>query len=164
MFAISTSVGYLKPNPFYTNKQFYFNQFSLSRLRISHTRITRSFLLEGKQQPMCYACLTKYTGKHILVECTNLVHIRKTFYSANNIKELLQNTEIDFVISFLKTVKLYKKSKEIYNKTNYFYKPFLYKIYSNKLIPSTTCFTVCLFFFFFFFCFFLWLWFPTINS
>ena len=57
---------------------------------------------------MCYAYQTKYTVKHILIECTNLVHIRKTFYSANNIKELFQNTEIN-VISFLKTVKLYTK-------------------------------------------------------
>ena len=33
-------------------------------------------------------------------------------------KELFQNTEINNVILFLKTVKLYtKKSKEIYNKT-----------------------------------------------
>ena len=28
-YNISTFVGYLTPNPFYTNKQFYFKQFSL---------------------------------------------------------------------------------------------------------------------------------------
>ena len=58
---------------------------------------------------MCYACQTKYTMKHILIECSDLAHIRKTFYSANNMKELFQNTEINNVISFLKTVKLYTK-------------------------------------------------------
>ena len=58
---------------------------------------------------MCYACQTKYTMKHILIECTNLAHIRKIFYSVNNMKELFQNTEINNVISFLKTVKLYTK-------------------------------------------------------
>ena len=47
---------------------------------------------------MCYACQTKYTMKHILIKCTNLAHIRKTFYSANNMKELFQNTEINNVI------------------------------------------------------------------
>ena len=76
-----------------------------------HPRITHSYLLEGKQQPMCYACQTKYTMKHILIECTDLAHIRKTFYSANNMKELFQNTEINNVVSFLKTVKLYTKTK-----------------------------------------------------
>ena len=58
---------------------------------------------------MCYARHTKYIVKHILIECTNLAHIRKTFYSANNMKELFQNTEINNVISFQKTVKLYTK-------------------------------------------------------
>ena len=58
---------------------------------------------------MCYACQTKYTMNHILIECTDLAHVRKTFYSANNMKELFQNTEINNVISFLKTVKLYTK-------------------------------------------------------
>ena len=36
-------------------------------------------------------------------------YLRKTFYSANNMKELFQNTEINNMISFLKTVKLYIK-------------------------------------------------------
>ena len=78
---------------------------TLSRVWIDHTSITHSYLLEGKQQPMCYACQTKYTMKHILIEYTDLAHIRKTFYNANNMKELFQNTEINNVISFLKTVK-----------------------------------------------------------
>ena len=49
-------------------------------------------------QPMCCACQTKYNVKHILIECTDLAHIRKTFYRANNMKELSQNIEIDDVI------------------------------------------------------------------
>ena len=81
----------------------------MSRPQIGHTRITPSYIIEGKQQPMCYACQTKYTMKHILIECTDLAHIRKIFYSANNMKELFQNTEINDVISFLKTVNLYTK-------------------------------------------------------
>ena len=47
---------------------------------------------------MCYAWQTKYTVKHILIECTDLAHIRKTFYSANNMKELFQNTEKNNVL------------------------------------------------------------------
>ena len=58
---------------------------------------------------MCYAYQTKYTVKHILIECTDQADIRKTFYSANNMKELFQNTEINNVISFVKTVKVYTK-------------------------------------------------------
>ena len=44
---------------------------TLSRLRIGPTRITHTYLLKEKQQPMCYACQTKYTVKHILIECTD---------------------------------------------------------------------------------------------
>ena len=58
---------------------------------------------------MCYACQTKYTVKYILIECTDLAHIRKAFYCANNMKELFQNAEINNVMSFLKTVNLYTK-------------------------------------------------------
>ena len=52
---------------------------------------------------------TKYTMKHILIECTDLAHIRKIFYSSNNMKEMFQKTEINNVISFLKTAKLNTK-------------------------------------------------------
>ena len=61
-------------------------EITLSRVRIGHTRITHSYLLEGKPQPICSACQTKYTMKHILIECTDRAHIRKTLYSANNMK------------------------------------------------------------------------------
>ena len=62
---------------------------------------------------MCYACQTKYTIKQILIKCTDQAHIRKSFYSANIMKELLQNTEINNVISFLKTEVIHKNLKKI---------------------------------------------------
>ena len=69
---------------------------------------------------MCYACQTKYTVKHILIEPTDLAHIRKTFHW----KELFQNTEINNMISFLKTEVVHKNLKK-FTRPNYFYKPFL---------------------------------------
>ena len=97
----------------------------LSRLHIGHTRTTNSYLLEVKQQPTYHACQTKYTVKYILIECTNLAHIRETFYSANDLahirepfycandmKELFQNIEIKNVMSFLKVINIYRKIKK----------------------------------------------------
>ena len=81
----------------------------LSRLRIGHSRTTHSYFLEPKQQPTCHACQTKYTVKHILIECTDLVHIKETFYRANDMKELFQKIEMNNIISFLKAVNLYRK-------------------------------------------------------
>ena len=51
----------------------------LSRLHIGHTRTAHSYLLEPKQQPTYHVYQTKYTVKYILIECTDLVHIRETF-------------------------------------------------------------------------------------
>ena len=58
---------------------------------------------------MCHACQTKYTVQHILIECTDLPHIRETFYSANDMKELFQDIEIKNVISLLKAIDIYGK-------------------------------------------------------
>ena len=69
-----------------------------SRLHIGYTRTTHSYLLEAKQQPMCHACQTKYTVKHILIECTYFAHIRETFYSANDMKVLFQKIEMNNVM------------------------------------------------------------------
>ena len=57
---------------------------------------------------MCHACQTKYSMKHIFIECTDLAHIREAFYSANDMKELFQKIEMN-VMSFLKVRNLYRK-------------------------------------------------------
>ena len=106
----------------------------LSRLRICHTRTTHSYLLEVKQQPMCHTCQTKYTVKHILIECTDLARIRGTFYSANDMKELFQNIEMKNVMSFLKAINIHSKYlKEFSTRPNFSYKLFLKKKYFNKI-------------------------------
>ena len=43
-YGISTFVGCLMPNPFYTNDQFYFKQFSLAWVHIS---IVKTFLFQA---------------------------------------------------------------------------------------------------------------------
>ena len=47
---------------------------------------------------------------NIPIECTNLAHIRETFYIVNNMKELFQIIEIKKnVMSFLKAINIYGK-------------------------------------------------------
>ena len=45
-YGISTFVGYLAPNPFYTNSQFYFKQFSLAWV---HNLIVKTFIFQAIQ-------------------------------------------------------------------------------------------------------------------
>ena len=108
-------------------------------VQTSYRSYKNTFLLTAKQQLMCHACQTKYTVKHILIECTNLTHIRETFYSANDMKELFQNIEIKKCNVIPKSNKyIQKKLKEISTGPNFFYKLFLYKKYFHKLFPPHT--------------------------
>ena len=40
---------------------------------------------------VCHACRVKYTVKHIHIECTDLAHIRETFYSAKDMNKKKSN-------------------------------------------------------------------------
>ena len=46
------------------------------------------FTIIEKIEKICIGqyCQTKYTVRHILVEYTDLTHVRETFYSANDMK------------------------------------------------------------------------------
>ena len=41
----------------------------MARIRISHTRLTHGFLLEGAEAPLCLECIVPLTVVHILIEC-----------------------------------------------------------------------------------------------
>ena len=41
----------------------------LTRLRIGHTRVTHSFLMENGNMPYCQDCLVPLSVLHILAEC-----------------------------------------------------------------------------------------------
>ena len=60
-------------------------QVIISRLRIGHTRLTHSFILEQEQPPQCLTCQTPYTIKHILMECGVLATARERHFKADNI-------------------------------------------------------------------------------
>ena len=41
----------------------------LARLRLGHTRITHSFILEKTDPPLCHRCHTRYNISHFLLHC-----------------------------------------------------------------------------------------------
>ena len=107
------------------------------RLCIGHTKTTHSYLLEAKRQPTCHVCQTKYTVKNILIECNNLAHLRETFYSANDMKELFQKNWNEKCNVIPKSGKfIWKNLKEFSTRPNFSYKLFLYKKYFNKIWSS----------------------------
>ena len=40
----------------------------LARLRLGHTRVTHSYLLQGEEQPQCVGCDAPFTVRHFLLE------------------------------------------------------------------------------------------------
>ena len=53
----------------------------LCRLRIGHTRLTHSFLMDRGVQPYCDDCLVPLTVRHLLVECPSYGELRARFLS-----------------------------------------------------------------------------------
>ena len=45
----------------------------ITRLRIGHTRITHSYLLNHEEQPFCIVCNQPFTVKHILIDCIDFL-------------------------------------------------------------------------------------------
>ena len=51
---------------------------AMARLRIGHTRLTHSSLLQGDQRLMCPTCNTALTVMHVLIECREYAQERRT--------------------------------------------------------------------------------------
>ena len=82
---------------------------TLARLRIGHTFITHSFLLEGEDWPLCFPCQEPFSVKHVLLDCTDFRIIRSRFYRVSSLKELFDTVEPVRIFSFLKEIGLYNK-------------------------------------------------------
>ena len=84
----------------------------LTRLRIGHTRLTHSFILTGEDMPVCAACNTPITVKHILLDCGGNIEERMSYFDHRQVtlKTLLSSNEyIPKVLAFLNSVDLYKE-------------------------------------------------------
>ena len=55
----------------------------LRRLRIGHTRLTRSYLLNRQDQPECSHCDCALTVAHVLLECNHYNVVRQRYCKEN---------------------------------------------------------------------------------
>ena len=56
----------------------------LTRLRIGHTHITHSHLMEGRAAPYCGSCIVPLTVEHLLVECPDYRDERLRYFGSAN--------------------------------------------------------------------------------
>ena len=81
----------------------------LARLRLGHTRVTQSYLLQGEEQPQCVGCDAPFTVRHFLLECGDFAPVRNNCFHVDNMKELFQDIHIDSIMTFLRQINLFNK-------------------------------------------------------
>ena len=54
-----------------------------------------------KKAPVCVACNTVITVKHILIECADLLEIRKKYFEEKSLYSLFQNVILEIIFDFL---------------------------------------------------------------
>ena len=81
----------------------------LARLRLGHTRVTHSYLLQGEEQPQCVVCDAPFTVRHFLLECDDFAQVRNNCFHVDNMKELFQDIQIDSIMTFLRQINLFNK-------------------------------------------------------
>ena len=73
----------------------------LTRLRIGHTRITHSWLLNRDEQPNYTGYDVPFTLKHFLLDCFDFQQARRSFFQVHNVRDLFKDIPIEN-IAFLK--------------------------------------------------------------
>ena len=81
----------------------------LARLRLGHTRVTHSYLLQGEEHPQCVGCDAPLTVRHFLLECGDFAQVRNNCFHVYNMKELFQDIHIDSIMTYLRQINLFNK-------------------------------------------------------
>ena len=81
----------------------------ISRLRIGHTRLTHSHLMEKKPRPKCDFCPEdqELSVKHILLECSHFSHKRRRRFQVDDLRQLFTTVPSRIIIDFVKDIGLY---------------------------------------------------------
>ena len=67
-----------------------------------------SFILKQEQRPQCTVCQTPLTIKHLLIECSSSLLIKRFFFQYN-LKDLFENVSMENALSFLRKIKVFEK-------------------------------------------------------
>ena len=81
----------------------------LTRLRIGHSRLAHSHLLEGEPAPICIGCDAPFTVKHILLDCVDFADTRRYFYECENLFDLFRRVPKEKILGFIQEIGLYHR-------------------------------------------------------
>ena len=72
----------------------------LNRLHIGHSYLIHSFILRKEEAPVCLACNAVITVKHNLIECADLLEIRKKYFEEKSLHSLFRNVIPEIIFDF----------------------------------------------------------------
>ena len=81
----------------------------LNRLHIGHSYLTHSFIFRKEEAPVCVACNVVPTVKHILIECADLLEIRKKYFEERSLYSLFRNVIPEIMFDFLREIGVFHK-------------------------------------------------------
>jgi len=80
----------------------------LRRLRIGHTRLTHSCLLNRQDQPECSHCACALTVAHVLLECNHHNVVRQRYFNVSSLHELFDMVNAQNTLGFIRDIGLYR--------------------------------------------------------
>ena len=81
----------------------------LNRLHVGHSYLTHSFILRKEEAPVCVACGAVVTVKHILIECADLLEIRKKYFEEKSLYSLFWNMILEIMLISCERLVCYTK-------------------------------------------------------
>ena len=81
----------------------------LNRLHIGHSYLSHSFILRKEEAPVCVACNTALTIKHILIECADLLEVRKKYFEQKSLYSFFRNVSPEIIFDFLHEIGVFYK-------------------------------------------------------
>ena len=98
LFSIKPVLGKNKPRTSLCRR----DERVFTRLRISHSRMTHSYLLSRENQPIRDHCKCVFSVKYMLLECPSTAVIRHKYFSSTTLKELFSNVDARCILDFTK--------------------------------------------------------------
>ena len=80
----------------------------LRRLRIGHTRLAHSCLLNRQDQPECSHCDCALTVAHVLLECNHYNVVRQRYFNGSSLHELFDTVNAQVILGFIRDIGLYR--------------------------------------------------------
>ena len=78
-------------------------------LRIGHTRLTHSYLLNREAAPECIPCFTSLTVAHLFLHCVDVAQIRDKYFKVASMKDLFDKVPVTTILNFLREINVFMK-------------------------------------------------------